>query len=115
MQEMPRRRIRLEASIYRAHGQVVSITTCVADRLPVFEDLDFGHLCIEELRELSNQTGVKVLGFCLMPDHAHLLLGTGEGASVVGFMRAWKSRCYHLRRAGVTRNTCGKGASTTMC
>jgi len=93
-----RKRLRLDAGLYRTRGQVVSVTTCTARRMPVFEDVEFGRACVLLLRELATPAGIEVFAYCLTPDHVHLLLSPDGRTSIVDFMRAWKSSCYHLRR-----------------
>jgi putative transposase len=93
-----RRPIRLPEAIYREDGQIYSITVGTADRKPLFLDIEFGHKCVRALKELHKTRDNPVYAYCLMPDHAHLLIGSTPTSSVISFVGAWKSVCYHLRR-----------------
>ena len=93
-----RKHIRLPNAVYRVLGWPFSITIGTSPRGPVFHDIDFGRECIEILRKMRNETGTRVYAYCLMPDHVHLLLGVGPGASLPVFLGRWKSLCAWARR-----------------
>jgi REP element-mobilizing transposase RayT len=102
--ERRRKRIRLEnEDLYRQEGRVFLVTLCTLERREVFADLDFGRRCLELLAELRRARGNPVFAFCLMPDHAHLVLGVRGGFSLTSFVQAWKSlttREWRERRRG---------------
>jgi len=54
--------------------------------------------CIRILSDLQQETGNPVYAFCLMPDHAHLLLEATAAFPVPSFVGRWKSLCYRARR-----------------
>ena len=91
--EPQRRSIRLVADRYSEPGRVFSITLCVRDRRPVFNDGVFARHTIDFLRALSTMTGARLYAYCLMPDHVHLLLGPSPAISVPGFVGRWKTLC----------------------
>jgi putative transposase len=93
-----RKRIRLDPSIYREDGRVFSVAIGTQSRLPVFLDLSFGIACINSLNELRRTRKNRVLAYCLMPDHVHLLLSSCSDSHLPSFVGAWKSACYHERR-----------------
>ena len=93
--ETPQRKpIRLPLSVYAAEGVIFSVTVGTRERTAIFDDLVLGHACVGVLRALSRSTGVRVYAYCLMPDHAHLLLGASARISITGFVQRWKSLCY---------------------
>ena len=98
MAKARRREIRLDAEVYRTEGHVFSVTIGTLSREPVFEDRSFGISCIQILRELRSETGNPVYAYCLMPDHAHLLVGITKGTPLPDFIGRWKSLCYKERR-----------------
>ena len=56
-------------------------------------------LCLERLREAAARAHFEVVAYCFMPDHLHLLVQTGDGADLVGFVRLFKQRSgYAYRR-----------------
>ena len=93
-----RKRIRLDASVYNDEGRIFSVTVGTAPRRSVFADLDFGEECVGILSDLRQRKNFSVFAYCLMPDHAHLLIGNPDGGSLSQFVGAWKSLCYRARR-----------------
>ena len=96
-----RRRIRISADAYSTPGAVFSVTVGTSPRREVFADPEFGAECIEILRRLRASEGNPTYAFCLMPDHAHLLVGVVEGSTLQDFVGRWKSLCFQAwRRRG---------------
>jgi REP element-mobilizing transposase RayT len=93
-----RKRIRLSPSVYREFGRIFSVTVGTDPRSPIFADLDYGLACVEHLRDLSVSRSNQIFAYCLMPDHAHLLVDTREISPLPDFVGAWKSLCYLERR-----------------
>ena len=98
MTEHRRKTIRLDPCVYREPGRVFSVTIGTSPRSDVFGDVEFGRACVDLLRTLSVERGNRVFAYCLMPDHVHLLVGTGPRAPLPDFVAAWKSGCYRERR-----------------
>jgi REP element-mobilizing transposase RayT len=73
-QGLRRKCIRLEPSAYRESGRVFFVTVAISHHPPVFADRSFALECIELLQQVTGQRQVKVFAFCLMPDHAHILV-----------------------------------------
>jgi putative transposase len=93
MAELPeRKQIRLNRTLYRVPGTMVSITIGIDQRVKAFEDADLTRECIDLLRERSTANRVSVLAYCFMPDHTHLLIGLPAAGDLVEFMRDYKSR-----------------------
>ena len=84
--------------MYGETGRAFSITIATKHRARVFEDVDFGLHCVDLLRDLKRKTEARIYAYCFMPDHVHLLIGVPGGATLPALIRAWKSRCYQLRR-----------------
>jgi REP-associated tyrosine transposase len=89
------RRLRIDSLLV---DPVFLVTIATAPRLPVFDDIPFGQDCARLLRQVCDKTGVRLYAYCLMPDHASLLLGTPERASLATSVAAWKSLCAQARR-----------------
>lgn len=98
--EPPRRRkrIRLPSRIYEEPGRIFSVTIATSKRIPIFADLHFGVLCVDVLRALAQETQTRIYAYCLMPDHAHLLVGIGGSVALPSFVGSWKSLCYRAWR-----------------
>jgi REP-associated tyrosine transposase len=75
-----------------------TVTVGTSPRLPVFDDIPFGLECVRLLREVCLRTDVRLYAYCLMPDHACLLLGVGAKSSLAATVTAWKSLCAQARR-----------------
>ena len=102
----PRRRpIRLPAAVYRQSGTAFAVTIATRDRQRVFSDLGFAADCVEALQRQAMDRDVPVYAYCLMPDHAHLLIGVPFYGDLVRSIQAWKSLCYLAwRRRGYRRS-----------
>ncbi len=91
-----RKKIRIARSLYSKADQSCSITICSEDRLPRFADPGFAKAVVALLIEQAHVSRVVLHAFCLMPDHLHLLASPIRGASLVDFVRAFKSRSTRL-------------------
>lgn len=89
------RRLRTDA---RMADPAFSVTLGTLSRLPVFEDIPLGLECVRLLKQLCERTDVKLHAYCLMPDHACLLLGVGARESLAPTVASWKSLCAQARR-----------------
>src|SRR5262249_2595066 len=93
-----RKEIRLRPAAYAEKDRVFSITIGTSPRAPIFQDLEFGRLCVLALKDLRDRTSTGVYAYCFMPDHVHLLLGIPAGTPLTAFVRSFKSLCYRIRR-----------------
>jgi putative transposase len=50
------------------------LTFCAFQRHPVFQDADVVAVTLEQFRRTTANAAFVILAYCLMPDHAHLLL-----------------------------------------
>ena len=50
------------------------LTFCTRDRLPVFQDTPIAEQTLAQFRRTSTLEQFAILAYCLMPDHAHLLV-----------------------------------------
>jgi REP element-mobilizing transposase RayT len=76
------------------------LTTCTAYRRPVFENPDRADLVTTEIGHLHGEKW-RILGFCVMPDHVHLLVFNIDG-SLLDLMRLFKGRTSRGLRGDVT-------------
>jgi REP element-mobilizing transposase RayT len=97
MTEPKRKRIRLDAEVYRTEGRTFSVTVRTLFREPVFEDQEFGLDCVRILRDLRSESESSIYAYCLMPDHFHLLIGLGRAMALPDLVGRYKSLCYHAR------------------
>jgi REP element-mobilizing transposase RayT len=74
------RRHRLEAHAYRGQATVV-FTACMQDRREIFRDIVAAQTSIQCLRVAADKYNCEVLAYCLMPDHAHVILRGRSGPS----------------------------------
>ena len=86
-----RKRIRLPEERYLAPGRVWHGTIGTARRMPVFTDHDLARVVAGEMVERCAVRGASLEVYCLMPDHAHLIVKIG-GAGLVDVMRDVKAR-----------------------
>jgi REP-associated tyrosine transposase len=67
------------------------VTTCTLDRVCVFENVEFGRLVADALLSHARANAFAVPAYCLMPDHAHIIMvGTQENSSLCEFVKDWK-------------------------
>ena len=80
------------------------VTTCTLARRKVFHDIDFGREAAALLIAHSARRGFAVSAYCLMPDHAHLLVTAQTLESPLrDLVRIWKQATgyrWHVRRGG---------------
>lgn len=79
-------------------GPAYAVTVGTRDRVPVFDDIPFGRECARLLRDACERTGVGLGAYCLMPDHACLILRLESRTSLPAIVTAWKSLCAQARR-----------------
>ncbi len=69
---------------------MVSLTICTAYRAPWCNDAVLCQIVVDEATALHD-SGVAVIGFCVMPDHVHLLISTA-GRRLSEIVRLFKGR-----------------------
>jgi REP element-mobilizing transposase RayT len=85
------RRIRLDREVYARLNAVCSVTIAVLERRPVFADQVIASGAVDVLRRLASESGVPVYGYCVMPDHVHIVLGPSATCDIVTFVGRFKS------------------------
>ncbi len=96
-----RKNIRVHQDVYAQPGTMALLTACTASRRDVFADPDHADLLTTEIRRLHGEEW-RVLGFCVMPDHVHLLVLNLRG-SLIDFMRTLKGRTARGLRGSLAR------------
>jgi putative transposase len=67
------------------------VTFCTLERRAVFTDIGLGRLVIVQFRRTCRQEKFAILAYCLMPDHAHLLLeGTNAASNLAALIKSAK-------------------------
>lgn len=88
--QLPRRKtIRLARHVYDG-VRAYSITISTKDRRRAFADPDAITEALYALDEASRAHSFTVLAYCLMPDHAHLLVVGGTSSNLIDFMKRFK-------------------------
>ena len=93
-------RPRLSGFDYRGrHAYHIVLT--VKTRSEVFVDREFGGWCASQLVESAGRMNFDVLAYCLMPNHAHLLVhGIEDSSNLVAFVQNFKQgTAFHFKRA----------------
>jgi REP element-mobilizing transposase RayT len=85
-----RKRIRVDQEVYAQPGTVALLTACTASKAPVFRETENAEIVLSEICGLHGDRW-SVLGYCIMPDHVHLLVLNVDG-SLIDFMRILKGR-----------------------
>ncbi|MCC7178108.1 MAG: transposase [Acidobacteria bacterium] len=69
------------------------LTACTYRRHPAFHDADASACARDQLLHLSQAGGFAVPAYCLMPDHAHVLLeARSASADARRFMARWRQQ-----------------------
>jgi REP element-mobilizing transposase RayT len=69
----------------------VHLTMCAATGSP-FADADVATMVCRVLEETTTGSGYRLYGYCLMPDHLHVLVSPGETRmDIAAFLRRFKS------------------------
>jgi putative transposase len=69
------------------------VTSVTNDRTNAFGCIDFGRLAKQELIAIAEREQFAVSAYCLMPDHAHLLLSAqGHQSDLRRMISSWKQR-----------------------
>jgi len=89
------RRLGIEALL---SDPVFSVTVSTHPRRPIFDDVPFGLECVSLLKDVCRRRGAFLHAYCLMPDHASLLLGVGSREALAPPVMAWKALCGQARR-----------------
>jgi putative transposase len=96
-----RKRNRLERDLYRGPAAFsVSVTT--HQQQPVFTDAAEVDRYRKMLEDAARETGFRLLAYCFMPDHLHLLVQGSEGSNLAQLVKTFKqaSSYDYKRRAG---------------
>jgi len=69
-------------------------------RAAYFADLALVGRCTERLRQSADRLGFRLLAFCFMPDHLHVLVhGRDDGADLIRFVKRFKQvTAFHFKR-----------------
>ncbi len=85
-----RRRHHLSDDVFRGQRHVVSVTTCTACHGRWLERESLAGIVRDEILRIHGEH--PVLGYCLMPDHLHLLVCNAE-VPISRIMNLLKGRC----------------------
>jgi putative transposase len=98
-----RKQIRLPATDY-VGANIYFVTVCSQDHLPVFANCNRGKIAVGALQYVAGARYFLVHAYCLMPDHAHVLVEAGNPTcDLVKFVHQWKQRTGYLLRADLPR------------
>lgn len=70
---------------------VVFVTTTVKNWLPVFSLPDAAQLACRQLRETTDISNVKLIGYVVMPSHIHVMMGFLEVGQLTKVVQSYKS------------------------
>jgi len=77
-----------------------SITICTHNDTPIFTDEQVVKLVLESVYSVCSKEQFRVLAYCFMPDHLHLLLMGEEKSDLVKTMKAFKQiSSYRFRKS----------------
>jgi putative transposase len=89
---LPRRKHpRLAIDSYALPGSMCSVTFATRDRQLVFADHVIARAAVGVLQGQSHALDVRVFGYCLMPDHVHLVISPSASCDVIAFVARVKN------------------------
>jgi len=76
------------------------LTFCTANRAPLFAKIELVHTALPRIQQTANEERFRVLAYCFMPDHIHLIVqGQTADADLRRFAKIAKQRVvYSLRK-----------------
>lgn len=84
-----RKRNRLDRELHRGPG-AFSVTVSTWNRLQAFTDAAQVQRCETMLEDAARDTSFRLLAYCFMPDHLHLLVERTEGSDLAKLMKRFK-------------------------
>lgn len=85
--------------MYAQTGVIALLTACTDNKRPLFQYANVAELVTEEIRHLHSNSW-QILGFCVMPNHIHLLVLNVDG-SLLDLMKCLKGRVSARLRGNV--------------
>ena len=77
----------------------IHVTICTDDKKNIFDSENNAKITIEELLKISKELGFRILCYCLMPDHLHIVLSPGHSALPLSkFLNVFKGRTSKVLR-----------------
>jgi REP element-mobilizing transposase RayT len=71
----------------------IHVTICTDNKKNIFDSENKAKITIEELLKTSKELGFRILCYCLMPDHLHMVLSPGDSALPLSkFLNVFKGR-----------------------
>ena len=96
MQFKSRKRIRLNAQIYRMVGLPCFVTITTRRKQAIFFHRQLAEDFVALLKRTCKENGIPLYAYCIMPDHVHFLLSASETKGLIEFVREIKSRSTRL-------------------
>jgi len=96
---------RLRKARYSESGRIYLLTAVTHQRQPVFSDLRFGRLRVNQLRGAQESSTVASMAWVVMPDHLHWLIELKQGtlAELMCRIKSRSSRSINLVRGDMGR------------
>ncbi|MGA8849440.1 MAG: transposase [Dehalococcoidia bacterium] len=91
-----RQKIRLDSEIYRTPDLPCFVTIATKGKEAIFSHQSLAENFVALLRTICKENNILLYAYCIMPDHAHLLLSASETKGVIAFVREIKSRSTKL-------------------
>jgi REP element-mobilizing transposase RayT len=89
-----------------AADRPVHLTICALDKKTVFRQGDEAEALISELFKSAQDLEYKILCYCLMPDHMHVIVSSGDsGVALSKFLNIFKGRTAAVfrKRFGISK------------
>jgi REP element-mobilizing transposase RayT len=109
-----RQKIRLDREIYQTPGLPCFVTIATKGKRAIFSHQHLAEDFVALLRTVCEENNIPLYAYCIMPDHAHLLLSASETKGIIEFVREIKSRSTRMAWQQATEEAFGKEVFTTI-
>jgi putative transposase len=82
---------RLDEDAYNEPGTIAHVIAVTKRRVRFFERADISNMATSILLERAARDDVPIYAYCLMPDHAHLLIGASRSCGIARYVSEVKS------------------------
>jgi putative transposase len=86
-----RSHLRLAPEVYGRTDLVCAISIRTRQHWALFGDATYAKAAVEVLGAFASENHVSVYGYCVMPDHVHLVLSASSDCDVITFVARYKN------------------------
>ncbi|MBA7678588.1 hypothetical protein ES703_86866 [subsurface metagenome] len=100
---LPNRKLSTRLKFFSYKGPYAySVTICTCEKSPIFKIPKAVKTILDLLKEISTRYGFRLVAYCFMPDHLHLLVAGDKDSNLLKFIQTFKqvSSCRFRKNFG---------------